>query len=47
MDQKQLTELPREASVNISSLSLKTANWMKIQLFGFSEQLPLKASSTK
>ena len=50
LSQKQFTELFGKAkgtSASTSNISLKAANWMKIQLFGFSEQLPLMANSTK
>ncbi|MDD5287356.1 MAG: hypothetical protein PHD54_16010 [Desulfuromonadaceae bacterium] len=49
LNQKQLTELFGKAKGTISEhikISLKMVSWMKIQLFGFSEQLPQMASST-
>ena len=50
LNQKQLTELfgkPRGPSASTSSTSLRTGNWKKFQLFGYSEQLPLTARSTR
>ncbi len=48
LNQKQLTDLfgrPRARSANTSSTSSRTANWPRIQLFGFSAQLNLKGSA--
>ena len=43
LNQKQLTNLfgkARERSASTSNTASRIASWMKIQLFGYSEQLP-------